>query len=312
MRLIERINFAETKSDIQALLLPGLKTVFADVYGKYPAFWTDITTVVPSDKDTEHYGWLGAVPGMNQFVDERQIQDLATYSYAIQNKTWESTIAVDRAAIEDDLTGQLAMRVRQMAEAAKTHLDVIIFGLLGGGFTTPGYDGVPFFGAHAGGAPGATFTQTNTHAETLSVQGLQDAITAMQRFRDDAGRPMGIQPDTLVVPPELAWEAWTLMNSAFYPDPILAANQQLGANPLRGLLRVVACPYLTNPTNYFLLDSKRVIKAVILQMRKEFEFDALEMNTETGFLRDKFYYGVRGRYNVGFGEWRCAFGAHVS
>lgn len=308
----ERINFAETKSDIQALLLPGLKTVFADVYGKYPAFWTDVTTVVPSDKDTEHYGWLGAVPGLNEFKDERQIQDLSTYTYAIQNKTWESTIAVDRAALEDDLTGQLAMRVRQMAEAAKTHLDVIIFGLLASGFAASGYDGVPFFGTHQSGVGAVTFPQANYHAEALGVGGLQDAITAMQRFKDDAGRPMGIQPDTLVVPPELAWEAWTLMNSAFYPDPVAAANQNLGANPLRGMMRVVSCPYLTNPTNWFILDSKRVVKSVILQMRKDFEFDALEMNTETGFLRDKYYYGVRARYNVGFGEWRCAFGAHVS
>lgn len=309
---VAQFQFAETKSDIAALLLPGLKTVFADVYGAYPAFWTDVTTVVPSDKDTEHYGWLGAVPGMQEFTDERQIRDLASYSYAIKNKTWESTIAVDRAALEDDLTGQLAMRVRQMAEAAKTHLDVIIFGLLATGFTALCYDGAAMFGTHSSGAPGATFNQMNTHTEALGVQALQDAITAMQRFRDDAGRPMGIQPDTLVVPPELAWEAWTLMNSAFYPDPILAANQQLGANPLRGLLKVVSCPYLTNATNWFLLDTKRVIKAIILQMRKEFEFDALEMNTETGFLRDKYYYGVRARYNVGFGEWRCAFGAQVS
>lgn len=309
---VAQYQFAETKSDIAALLLPGLKTVFADVYGAYPAFWTDVTTVVPSDKDTESYGWLGAVPGMQEFIDERQIKDLATYSYAIKNKTWESTIAVDRTALEDDLTGQLAMRVRQMAEAAKTHLDVIIFGLLASGFTALCYDGAAMFASHTSGKPGATFTQDNHGTDALGVGGLQSAITVMQRFMDDAARPMGIQPDTLVVPPELAWTAWTLMNSAFYPDPVVASNQQLGANPLRGMLKVVSCPYLTNHDNWFLLDTKRVIKAVILQMRKDFEFDALEMNTETGFLRDKYYYGVRARYNVGFGEWRCAFGSHVS
>jgi phage major head subunit gpT-like protein len=102
------------------------------------------------------------------------------------------------------------------------------------------------------------------------------------------------------------------MNSAFFPDPVSSANQQLGANPLKGIMKVVSVPYLANATNWFIMDTKRVIKALLLQMRKEFEFDALEMNTETGFLRDKYYYGVRARYNVGFGEWRCCFGAHVS
>lgn len=308
-----RINFAETKSDIQALLLPGLKTVFGEVYQSCPAFWTDITTVVPSTKDTEQYGWLGATPGMNQFIDERRVADMATYSYAIQNKTWESTIAVDRTAVEDDLTGQLALRVRQMAEAAKTHLDSIVFSLLASGFSTACYDGANFFGTHTSGAPGATFTQSNKlTAEALTGAAIQDGITLMQRFLDDSGRPMGITPDTLVVPPELQWEAWTLMNSTFHADPVSDSNQNLGANPLRGTLKVTSVPYLTDTDDWFLVDTRRVVKAIILQMRKEFEFDALEVNSETGFLRDKFYYGVRARYNVGFGEWRCAVGASNS
>jgi phage major head subunit gpT-like protein len=46
-------------------------------------------------------------------------------------------------------------------------------------------------------------------------------------------------------------------------------------------------------------------------MRKAFEFEALERNSENGFLRDQYLYGIRARYNAGFGDWRCAFGAQV-
>ena len=51
------------------------------------------------------------------------------------------------------------------------------------------------------------------------------------------------------------------------------------------------------------------MRAVILQMRREMEFNALEVNSETGFMRDKYLYGIRGRYNVGFGDWRTAYGS---
>ncbi len=102
------------------------------------AQWDKIATTIPSDKDTEQYAWLGALPGMREFVDERQPGDLKPYDYAIKNKTWESTISVDRAALEDDQYGQIALRVRQMATVAKSHVDSIVFGLLAGGLRAVG------------------------------------------------------------------------------------------------------------------------------------------------------------------------------
>ena len=294
------------KSDIPELLTAGLKTAFFQTFGESPAQWDKIATVIPSERDTEQYAWLGALPGMREFRDERQPGDPKPYSYAIQNKTWESTLSVDRAALEDDQYGQIALRIRQMARVAKSHLDSIVFGLLGTGFTAEGYDGVPFFGTHNQGT-----AQSNKGTDALTASSLQAAITAMMRFQDDQGKPMGTQPNLLVVPPELYWEATELLTSTQYPDPVSTASQFLAANPLRGMLLLLTTPYLTSPSNWFLLDTSRVVRAIVLQMRKEFEFGSLEGSSENGFLRDQFLYGVRARYNAGFGDWRAAFGAQV-
>ena len=294
------------KSDIPELLTAGLKTAFFQTFGEAPAQWDKVATTIPSERDTEQYAWLGALPGMREFRDERQPGDPKPYAYAIQNKTWESTLSVDRAALEDDQYGQIALRIRQMARVAKSHLDSIVFGLLGTGFTAPGYDGVPFFGTHNQGA-----ALSNKGTDGLSAASLQAAITAMMRFTDDQGRPAGTSPNVLVVPPELYWEATILLTSALDPDPLATAAQDLAANPLRGMLTLLATPYLSSPTDWFLLDTSRVIRAIVLQMRKEFEFGSLEGSSENGFLRDQFLYGVRARYNAGFGDWRAAFGAQV-
>lgn len=294
------------KSDIPELLTAGLKTAFFQTFGEAPAQWDKVATVIPSERDTEQYAWLGALPGMREFRDERQPGDPKPYSYAIQNKTWESTLSVDRAALEDDQYGQIALRIRQMARVAKSHLDSIVFGLLGTGFNAEGYDGVPFFGTHTQGT-----AQSNKGTDALTAASLQAALTAMMRFQDDQGRPMGTRPNVLVVPPELYWEATELLTSSQYPDPLTTASQYLAVNPLHGMLTLLTTPYLSSPSNWFLLDTSQVVRAIVLQMRKEFEFASLEGNSENGFLRDQFMYGVRARYNAGFGDWRAAFGAQV-
>ena len=305
---------AVTSSDISALLLAGLKTQFFQTFKTEKAEWDQIATLIPSDKDTEHYAWLGALPGVREFLDERQVQEFSEYEYQIKNRTWESTVAVERAAIEDDQYGQVSLRVKALAVEAKQHIDTLVFSLLAGGFATNCYDGTPFFNAsHPGGKyANAAVMQSNRDVQALSALALQSALTQMRRTLNDQGRPMQVVPDTLVVPPELEWEAWSLLHSSFFPDLVTAGAQQLAANPLQGTLRLVVSPYLTNATNWFLLDTKRAVRAVVLQMRRDFEFNALESNSEEGFLRDRFLYGVRARYNVGYGDWRCAFGAQVS
>jgi len=294
---------ALVKSDIGPLLKAGLKTQFFQTFAETPSMYDRISTLIPSDKDTEQYAWLGALPGVREFLDERQSQDMTPYSYAIKNKTWESTISVDRAALEDDLFGQIQLRIKQMASSAKQHLDILTFGMLAAGFTQNGYDAVPFFGTHAQGG-----AQSNRGADALSAASLQNAVTAMMRFTDDQGKPAGVSPDLLVVSPELYWEGRVLLESTYYPDPVSAASQVLAMNPLMGSLKLLSSPYLVSPTNWFLLDTKRIVKAIVLQMRKDFEFTALD-DEDNAFMRDTLYYGVRARYNCGFGDWRGAFGA---
>jgi len=135
---------------------------------------------------------------------------------------------------------------------------------------------------------------------------------------DDSGTPMGIVPDTLVVGPAQQWNALELVES---PVVVYKGNATDNApstpykNALAGRLNVVVSPFLqgTSANYWFLLDTKRPIRAVILQQRSDVpvEFTALEggSGSEAAFMRDRYYYGVRGRYNVGLGLWQTAYGA---
>ncbi len=297
------------KSDIPKLLEAGLRAVFFDAYESYSGDWERIATVVPSENDTEKYAWLGATPRMREFKDERIPASLLEHDYSIKNKTWEASIAVDRAALEDDQYGQIRLRIQGLADEARRHQEEMVFTLLKDGFNTLCYDGQYFFDTdHSVGESG---TQANKGNSALSAASLQAAFSAMMKFKDDRGKPMGIVPDTLVVPPDLKWTAMELLQSVYATDE--AAGKTEGRkNVLKGALNLIVSPYLSDSNDWFLLCTKRAIKPIIFQSRVPIEFSALEGNSENGFMRDKYIYGVRARYNVGFGLWQLAYGSQVS
>jgi phage major head subunit gpT-like protein len=297
------------RSDVPKLLEAGLRAVFFNAYESTVSDWEQIATVIPSEHDSEKYAWLGSVPRMREFKDERIPAGLLEHDYSIRNKTWEASIAVERSALEDDQYGQIKLRIQALGEEARRHQDELVFGLLRDGFDTLCYDGQYFFDTdHSEGESG---TQSNKGTAALSASSLQAAITTMMKIKDDKGKPMGVIPDTLVVPPDLKWTAMELLGSTYAPD-VASGKTDMRKNVLAGTLNLIVSPYLTNPNNWFLLCTKRAIKPIIFQSRVPVEFTALEGNSENGFMRDEYLYGVRARYNVGFGLWQFAYGSQVA
>ncbi|HEY0868185.1 MAG TPA: Mu-like prophage major head subunit gpT family protein [Fimbriimonas sp.] len=308
---------ALTKSDIPDLLLPGLKAEFALAYKAEldNSVAEQIATVVSTSLPSQRYAWLGAVPPMREFVDERRPGGMSEYAVTIEDKVFESTIAVDRRAIEDDQLDLIRLRIRDLAFRVSAHRQQIVAECLAAGFAGTCYDGKTLF-ATDHPVPGGTYSNRTTSA--LGATALADAISAMMTVPDDAGIPLGIVPDTLVVGPKLQWTASELVES---PVVVYKGNAADNApstpyrNALQGRLRLVVSPFLTGTSDdyWFLLDTKRPIKAVILQQRSDVpvEFTALDSGTasDSAFMRDRFYYGVRGRYNVGYALWQTAYGS---
>ncbi|GIV02701.1 MAG: hypothetical protein KatS3mg015_1531 [Fimbriimonadales bacterium] len=309
---------AITKSDIPNLLLPGLKTEFDQAYrsrvenGIAQQLATVVHTTIPSQK----YAWLGSTPTMREFVDERQPEGMREFHYTIEDKTFEASIAVDRRAVEDDQYDLIRIRVRELADRVAEHQHKIVVEALAKGFSDAGYDGVSFFNtAHPTGG-GSTYGNRTTSA--LSETALATAINQMMQVPDDRGEPLGIVPDTLLVGPKLQWDAIALIES---PVVVYKGNSTDTApstpykNVFQGKLKLVISPYLRGSYDdyWFLLDTSRAVRAVILQQRSDVpvEFSALESGSqsESAWWRDRYFYGVRARYNVGYGLWQTAYGA---
>lgn len=132
--------------------LQALRTAFrADFQaglGRVEAQRNLLAMTVPSTTAFNTYGWMKGVHGMREWIGPRQWNVLEELAYTLKNKTWESSVAVPREAMEDDALGIYRTLMQEMGMACAEHPEILVWNLLLSGFAgTSGlaWDGQYFF-----------------------------------------------------------------------------------------------------------------------------------------------------------------------
>lgn len=289
---------------------PGISTAFFHFLDSTPiGDWTKLTTVLKSNKDKESYALFGNIPGMREFLDERSIQGFGKkWTYEIVNKKYEMTLGVRRDELEDEQFGVIQMRLKDMASQSRYFYDQKVFEMLSNGGSAACWDGANFFST-THNIDGAT-NQSNAIDTAFSKTSLQAAINAMRRYKDDKGHLLGISPDTMLVSPELYWTVLETLNTTSY----VATKQESAGSPavlspnynvFNGIgLNVISTPCITSTTAWYLMDTKKAMRPIIMQDRTPLEFTAMDSdNDEDAFMRDIYKWGLRVRFGLGYGNW---------
>lgn len=291
------------------LNVAGLRSEFFSRLENTPTYFQDLSTRITSNKDRESYRWLGSLPLMREFGTGRLARGLRVESYDLTNTKYEISLECDRDEISDDQTNTIRIRIHELAQMAGTHKDYLIAQLLINGATSGfnSYDGVTFFNdAHVSGASGS---QDNKLAATATAPtdptvaefktALKAAIAALLGFKNDSGNPMSMNANGLVcvVPPSMYLTALEAVNAS-----IVAST----TNVIQGAARIISFPWLSLATTFYTLKVDGVIRPFIFQDREPVEFGALEENSDEGFKREKFLYGARARYTMGYGMFQNA------
>lgn len=218
---------SQPSAEILHALSTSLSAAFTKGLAGIKPQYLRIATEVPSSAASNTYGWLSDLPGIKEWVGERQLALLSQQGYTIPNKTWENSIRVKRENIEDDQIGQYSVIAQAFGQQIAEFPDTLSFPLLVAGFTTLCFDGQNFF---------------------------------------DTDHPMA---------------GGTYSN-------IVGDGTETGEP-------------------WFLIDESQVLKPIIYQKRRAFDFKSLDdLNSEHTFLQNEFLFGVDGRCNVGFGFWQTA------
>lgn len=126
-------------------LFRGFNTSFNKGFTAAPSFWRDLAMRVPSTTSETNYAWLGAMPGIREWIGDRHVNNLSVSDYTVVNRDFELTIKIGRNKIEDDQYGVFGPMFEKMGADTKRHPDELVFGLLAQGFTSPCYDKQYFF-----------------------------------------------------------------------------------------------------------------------------------------------------------------------
>jgi len=293
------------KANLTAVFI-NLKTTFNKAFDAAPALWEKTTMKIPSGSKENEYSWLSRFPKMRKWLGDKVIKTLEAFKYSIINDDWEATIEVDRNDIDDDSIGIYEPQAKDAGFSAKQLPDEIDADLKNGAFANECYDGQYFYDDDHEVADasvsnlGTAALSAATKAEAAASYGA--ARLAIMEFTDDEGRPLGLIPNLLEVPPALEATGKILVN-----NPKLEDDKP---NPYHGTAELLVNPRLTSSTAWFLHVTNRPLKPFVYQERKAPVFvQQVDPESDTVFMRKKFRFGAEARAAGGYGLWQMSYGS---
>lgn len=279
----------------------GFNATFNKAYEESPVQYPRIAITIPSSTRESTYAWLGQIPNMREWIGDRVIQNIMTHDYTIKNKNYELTIQIPVNDIADDQYSVYSPLVSEMAMSAKKHPDTLVFDLLGHGFQEKSYDKVPFFSDNHPCGRGKK-AQSNKGTRKLDPESYAEARCKMMTVEGEHGRSLNIVPDLLVVSPQNEANARELL----FAD-LISGSSNVNKNTCELLVAPELSAY---PDQWYLLCTKRYIKPIVFQQREVPKLVCKNKETDDNvFFSDQIIYGIKGRYNVGFGLWQLAYGS---
>ncbi len=275
------------------------------------SWWTRLAMHFVSQQESETYRWLGTVPQVREWVGGRKVKPLRSSGVTIVNKVWESTIRVDADEQRRDKTGQIVVRINELARRVATHPNKLLTTLMVAGETSLGYDGQYFFDTdHTEGDSGSQSNKISYDASTPTAPTDEEMYAAIVKgigqilqLKDDAGEPMN----------EAAREFLVMVPMTFLSPTLIALSSKTIAavdNPLatRAPFQVdwVANPRLTWTDRFAIFRADGATRPFIFQEELPVQVQALAEGSELEINENQHQYGVKAIHAAGYGFWQDA------
>jgi len=283
------------------------------------ASWVNpLAKLFVSDQESETYKFLDAVPTMREWIDGREAKSLFDNGITIQNKTWEATLEIPADWIRRDKTGQINVRIKELARRANGHYGLLLSDLIVNGETGKCHDGKAFFAidhpysatnSYVSGSQSnlkqwdvlTTTAPTNSEFQSAAMR----AVETILGMKDEAGEPVNSSAKKFLV----------MVPSHF----MKIAGAALGEEVVDGSTNSIqACANLAgfeiglaiNPrlnawtTKFAVFRADGDITPFIRQEEEGVKVDALAEGSEHEFKEDTHLYGVSALHNVGYASYQ--------
>tara|TARA_R110000868_G_scaffold411691_1_gene707557 strand:- start:728 stop:1642 length:915 start_codon:yes stop_codon:yes gene_type:complete len=221
-----------------------------------------------------------------------------------EHVTYASGYILTREAIEDNQYMSLAKQMTEaLANAMRQTKENVAANVLNRGFNSSyvGADAIELFSQVHLNTKGGTFANELATPADISEASLEQMCININKFRDDAGLTMSARSNSLIIPPELEFEAGRILESTLQNDTANNAINMLGKNSkFPGGVHVNN--YLTDVNAYF-------IKTDVKNGMQHFQRRNAAMQNDTDFNSENVKFKCSERYDF---SWTDAHGMYAS
>lgn len=285
--------------------LRGLTAKFDAGIESAQPFYPSLCTIVPSTGADEQYGWLGAMPGVREWLGDRQFQTIRGANFVLANKKWENSVAIEKDDIDDDRLGLYGPVLEQMGQEAALHPDQLLVEAIEAGESTACFDGQYFFDTdHSWGDSGTQDNDLTYAAATGTTPTVDEfkaayraAVKALLGFKNDQGKLLNrptvtrLSDLTLVVPLDLRATAYDAVESQMLSN---------STNVVIDRPNIVCLPSLASAAKFYVFNSGARLKPFVFQQRTPLSRQMKGMD-DSEFKNVKFM--TDARYNLGYLAW---------
>jgi phage major head subunit gpT-like protein len=279
------------------------------------ASWVNpLSMLFNSNMESETYLWLGQSPVMREWIGGRQAKGFRTSGITITNKKFEATLEIPVDWIRRDKTGQIMVRVNEMAHRANAHWAGLLSTLIIAGESALCYDGQYFFDTdHAEGDSGTQSNSISYDAASTTLPTASEmqsailyAIQAIYGFKDDQGQPLNedARNFTVMVPLPFLQAAGAALGATVISQ---TSNLITAVGNLGGFsVNLAVNPRLTWTTKFATFRTDGDVSPFIRQEEEPIQVAAIAEGSELEFTEDVHQYGIKAMRNVGYGYWQKA------
>ena len=305
---------AISRSDIQALLVPGLNTIFGAEYRQVENEHTPLFDIETSKRNFEEEQML---TGLGSAVVKPE-GDTVTYDEAQEfygvrytHETIALGFIITEEAVEDDLYDTFSRtRAKFLGRSMANTKQVKAANVFNNGFNAAyaGGDGVSLFSASHPTVAGDV--QSNTVAADLSETALENAAIAISQYKDDRGILIAATGQSLHIPPALQFTAQKILKSDLSTTQATAGSDGItNVNDTNALRSGGYFPKGHFVNHRFTDTTAWFIRTDCPNGTKMFVRTALQSGSEGDFDTGNMKYKARERYSFGWSDWRQWYGS---
>jgi hypothetical protein len=297
------------------LLEPGLRRIFEIRAGELAAASVipQLFNVMSSTKASEHFLPMGGMKNWSIYENTIEYDEINQgHKATLEHEEYVQGFFVERKLVADDQYNVINGRPRALALSAirtrEEHAASIFNNAFSTSYTGPDGDALCEASAHDFSDSNQS-TQTNEGSDALSYDAVVSTRALMRAFTDDRQKIVPINPNLILVPPELedkANEICTTMRGSNTQQPN-TADYAASLVQARGITYLV-WDYLTDANNWWLIDRELAREHLLWLDREPLEF---AMDPTSDFNLIARYRGYM-RYRYGWSDWRWVYGHNVT